>query len=562
MDILKNLFYGFPDLWGGGVAHSVMILALVITLGLCLGKLRVKGVSLGLAWILFIGLIFGHFSLNLDEHLLHFLKEFGLILFVYSIGLEVGPGFFSSFKNGGKSLNLLSIIVIALSIVTTLAIYSVSGTSITSMAGILSGAVTNTPGLGAAQQAFSDLRHIDAPSIAAGYAIAYPMGVLGVILSFIILRYALGINKEKEEAEAKRGMGHLEEMTLNTFSIQVTNFMIFDYSVKQIRDLLKRDFMISKIIRKNSDMHDEIVNGNTIISEGDILQIVAHPTVVEPITALLGERVKVADEKYGKELITRRILITKPGINGKTISQLQIRSNLGANVTRVNRNGVDLIATPDLKLQLGDRVTIVGTELAIAHTEKVLGNQMKRLNYPNLIPIFLGIMLGCIVANIPFFIPGIDENLRLGLTGGPLVVAILIGYFGPKYNLVTYNTISANLMLREIGICIFLACVGLGTGEQFIQTVATESGMIWILYGIAITMVPIILGGIIGKFVFHINYFTLLGVLAGANTNPSALAYVRDQTTADAPTIGYANVYPFAMFLRIVTIQIIIFVFG
>ena len=562
MDILKNLFYGFPDLWGGGVAHSVMILALVITLGLCLGKLRVKGVSLGLAWILFIGLIFGHFSLNLDEHLLHFLKEFGLILFVYSIGLEVGPGFFSSFKNGGKSLNLLSIIVIALSIVTTLAIYSVSGTSITSMAGILSGAVTNTPGLGAAQQAFSDLRHIDAPSIAAGYAIAYPMGVLGVILSFIILRYALGINKEKEEAEAKRGMGHLEEMTLNTFSIQVTNFMIFDYSVKQIRDLLKRDFMISKIIRKNSDMHDEIVNGNTIISEGDILQIVAHPTVVEPITALLGERVKVADEKYGKELITRRILITKPGINGKTISQLQIRSNLGANVTRVNRNGVDLIATPDLKLQLGDRVTIVGTELAIAHTQKVLGNQMKRLNYPNLIPIFLGIMLGCIVANIPFFIPGIDENLRLGLTGGPLVVAILIGYFGPKYNLVTYNTISANLMLREIGICIFLACVGLGTGEQFIQTVATESGMIWILYGIAITMVPIILGGIIGKFVFHINYFTLLGVLAGANTNPSALAYVRDQTTADAPTVGYANVYPFAMFLRIVTIQIIIFVFG
>ena len=562
MEILRNLFYGFPDLWGGGVAHSVMILALVITLGLCLGKIRVKGVSLGLAWILFIGLVFGHFSLNLDEHLLHFLKEFGLILFVYSIGLEVGPSFFSSFKNGGRSLNMLSIIVIALSIATTLGIFYASGTSITSMAGILSGAVTNTPGLGAAQQAFSDLRHIDAPSIAAGYAIAYPMGVLGVILSFIILRYALGINKEKEEAEAKRGMGHLEEMTLNTFSIQVTNFMIFDYSVKQIRDLLKRDFMISKIIRKNSDMHDEIVNGNTIISEGDILQIVAHPTVVEPITALLGERVKVADEKYGKELITRRILITKPGINGKTISQLQIRSNLGANVTRVNRNGVDLIATPDLKLQLGDRVTIVGTELAIAHTEKVLGNQMKRLNYPNLIPIFLGIMLGCIVANIPFFIPGIDENLRLGLTGGPLVVAILIGYFGPKYNLVTYNTISANLMLREIGICIFLACVGLGTGEQFIQTVATESGMIWILYGIAITMVPIILGGIIGKFVFHINYFTLLGVLAGANTNPSALAYVRDQTTADAPTVGYANVYPFAMFLRIVTIQIIIFVFG
>ena len=562
MEILKNLFYGFPDLWGGGVAHSVMILSLVIALGLCLGKLRVKGVSLGLAWILFIGLIFGHFSLNLDEHLLHFLKEFGLILFVYSIGLEVGPGFFASFKNGGKSLNLLSMIVVALSIITTLVIFSFSGTSITSMAGILSGAVTNTPGLGPAQQAFSDLRHIDAPSIAAGYAIAYPMGVLGVILSFIILRFALRVDKQKEEDEAKRGKGHLEAMTLNTFAVKVSNQMVFKDTVKQIRYLLKRDFMVSKIIRNNGERQNEVVNGQTVIEEGDILQIVAHPTVEEPIIALLGEKVDVKDEEFSSELINRRILITKPGINGKSISQLQIRSNLGANITRVNRYRVDLIATPDLKLQLGDRVTVVGKELAIAHTEKVLGNQMKRLNYPNLIPIFLGIMLGCIVANIPFFIPGINENLRLGLTGGPLVVAILIGYFGPKYNLVTYNTISANLMLREIGICIFLACVGLGTGEQFIQTVASESGLTWILYGIAITMIPIILGGIIGKLVFHINYYTLLGVLAGANTNPSALAYVREQTSADAPTVGYANVYPFAMFLRIVTIQIIIFVFG
>lgn len=562
MDIIRNLFYGFPDLWGGGVAHSVMILALVITLGLSLGKIRVKGVSLGLAWILFIGLIFGHFSLNLDEHLLHFLKEFGLILFVYSIGLEVGPSFFSSFKNGGKSLNLLSIIVVALSIITTLVIYSFSNTSITSMTGILSGAVTNTPGLGAAQQAYSDLRHIDAPSIATGYAIAYPMGVLGVILSFIVLRYALRINKGEEEAQAKRGFGHLEAMTLNTFSVKITNKMIFGDTVKEVRHILNRDFMISQIHRSEGTSTKEMVNGQTILNEGDIVYVVAHPSVQEPLIALLGEKVEMAWEEFGNELITRRILITKPCINGKSISQMQIRSNLGTNITRVNRAGVDLIATPDLKLQLGDRVTVVGTELAISHTEKVLGNQMKRLNYPNLIPIFLGIMLGCIVANIPFFIPGINENLRLGLTGGPLVVAILIGYFGPKYNLVTYNTISANLMLREIGICIFLACVGLGTGEQFIETVATEKGMIWIVYGIAITMIPIILGGIIGRFVFHINYFTLLGVLAGANTNPSALAYVRDQTSADAPTVGYANVYPFAMFLRIVTIQIIIFVFG
>ena len=558
MEILRNLFYGFPDLWGGGVAHSVMILALVITLGLSLGKLKVKGVSLGLAWILFIGLIFGHYSLNLDAHLLHFLKEFGLILFVYSIGLEVGPGFFSSFKDGGKSLNMLSMIVVALSIVTTLIIYSFTGTPFT----ILSGAVTNTPGLGAAQQAYSDLRHIDAPSIATGYAIAYPMGALGVIISFAILRCVLRVNKETEEADAKRGMGHLEKMTLNTFSVKVTNSMVFGDDIQQIRQLLKRDFMVSRIIRCGSNEHDEVVNGQTVIGEGDILRVVAHPTVEDPIIALLGEKVEVADDKFGTELITRRILVTKPDINGKSLSHLQIRTNLGTNVTRVNRNGVDLIATGSLKLQLGDRLTVVGTELAIAHTEKMLGNQMKRLNNPNLIPVFLGIMLGCIFANIPFFIPGINESLRLGLTGGPLIVAILIGYFGPKYNLVTYNTISANLMLREVGICIFLACVGLGTGEQFMQTVVSESGMTWIGYGVAITMIPVILGGIIGKYLFHINYYTLLGVLAGANTNPSALAYVRDQTSVDAPNVGYANVYPFAMFLRIVTIQILIFVFG
>jgi putative transport protein len=562
METVRNLFYGFPDLWGGGVAHSVMILSLVITLGLGLGKLRIKGVSLGQAWILFVGLVFGYFSFNLDEHLLHFLKEFGLILFVYSIGLEVGPGFFSAFKSRSKTLNLLSVTVVAISIVTAITLYYASGTSITSMAGILSGAVTNTPGLGAAQQAFSDLRHIDAPNIAAGYAIAYPMGVLGVILSFIILRYVLRINREKEEAEARRGVGHLENVTLNTFSVKVTNAMIFDSTIARIRQLMNRDFMISRIIRSANHDTSELVNGQTVLREGDIVHVVANPAVQEPLIALLGEPVEVRQEDFGNELITRRIMVTRPEINGKTIAQLQVRSNLGANITRVNRSGVDLIATPGLKLHMGDRVTVVGRELAVSHTEKVMGNQMKRLNYPNLIPIFLGIMLGCFVANIPFRLPGISEYLRLGLTGGPLIVAILIGHFGPKYNLVTYNTISANMMIREIGICIFLACVGLGTGKDFVNTLISESGLVWIAYGIIITMVPILLGGLIGRFVFHINYYTLTGVLAGANTNPLALAYVRDNTTVDTPAVGYANVYPFAMFLRIITIQIIIFVLG
>lgn len=544
------------------MAHSVMILSLVITLGLSLGKIKVRGVSLGLAWILFIGLLLGHLGLGIDEHLLHFLKEFGLILFVYSIGLEVGPSFFSSLRGGGGSLNLLSIITVGLSIITTLVICSVTGESITSMAGILSGAVTNTPGLGAAQQAFSDLRHIDAPQIAAGYAVAYPVGILGVILAFMILRFALRIDKRHEETEAQIGKGHLEEMTLNTFSVRVTNNRVFGMEVRHLREILGRDFMISRILRKSNDTHHEVVCGRTVIGEGDVLLVVCHPVAQEPICALVGEQVEMDWEQFGNELITRRILVTRPSINGKTIAQMRIRSTFGVNITRVNRAGVDLIATPHLKLQMGDRVTVVGTELSISHTETMLGNQMKRLNAPNLIPIFLGIVLGCFVANIPFVLPGISESLRLGLTGGPLIVAILIGYFGPKHNLVTYNTISANLMIREIGIAIFLACVGLGTGKDFIATVMGSSGMTWLLYGAIITMVPILLAGIIGRYCFHMGFFTLMGVLAGANTNPSALAYASEMTQTDAPSVGYATVYPFAMFLRIVSIQLLIFILG
>lgn len=562
MEIVENLFKGFPELWGGGVAHSVMILSLVITLGLCLGKLKVKGVSLGLAWILFTGLVFGHFSLNLDEHLLHFLKEFGLILFVYSIGLEVGPGFFSSFRRGGKALNGLVAIVIAISLVTAIAIFYISGSPITTIAGILSGAVTNTPGLGAAQQAYSDLRHIDAPTIASGYAVTYPMGVLGVIISFIILRFVLRIRREEEEKDAERGMGHLEDITLNTFSIEICNPAVDGATVKHVHDLLKRDFMISRIMRQNQNIKHEVVNGHTELHVGDTLLIVARPADQDPICALMGKLSDIDWNEQKSELISRRILITRSSINGKTIGQLKIRSQFGANITRVNRSGVDLVATSHLKLQMGDRVTVVGDELSISHVENMMGNSLKRLNDPNLIPIFLGIVLGCFLANVPFFIPGIPERLRLGLTGGPLIIAILMGYFGPKYNLVTYNTISANLMLRRFGLCIFLAGVGLGTGHDFVQTVVSESGLIWILYGLAITMIPILLGGIIGRYVFHINYFTLMGVLAGANTNPPALAYANEMTPSDTPSVGYSTVYPFAMFLRIVTIQILIFVFG
>ena len=562
MEVIENLFRGFPELWGGGVAHSVMILSLVITIGLSLGKLKVHGVSLGLAWILFAGLLFGHFQFNLDEHLLHFLKEFGLILFVYSIGLEVGPGFFSSFRRGSNTLIGLVTIVIAMSLVIAISIYYISDTPITTIAGILSGAVTNTPGLGTAQQAYSDLRHIDAPTIASGYAVTYPMGVLGVIISFIILKWVLRINVKKEEAAALGGVGHLEEVTLNTFAVKVSKEMMQGVTVKHLRELLKRNFMVSRIYREGTQMHQNIVSAQTVIQLGDSLLIVSRPKDEEPICALLGAKEEIDWKKFGKQMVSRRILITKSSVNGKTLEQMKIPNTFGVNVTRVNRSGVDLVATGQLKLQMGDKLTVVGNELSISHVEQVLGNSMKRLNNPNLIPIFLGIVLGCILANVPFFIPGISANLRLGLTGGPLIVAILIGYFGPKYNLVTYNTISANLMLRRFGLCIFLACVGLGTGEDFVQTIVSQSGMQWILYGLLITMLPILFGGIIGRYVFHINYFTLVGVLAGAHTNPPALAYVNDLTQSDSPSVGYSTVYPFAMFLRILTIQMMIFVFG
>lgn len=562
MDILKNLFYGFPDLWGGGVAHSVMILALVITLGLCLGKLRVKGVSLGLAWILFIGLIFGHFSLNLDEHLLHFLKEFGLILFVYSLGLQVGPSFFSSFGKGGLRLNMLAISTIAISIVVTVILFYTTGTPITTMAGILSGAVTNTPGLGAAQQANSDLNGIDDPSIAASYAAAYPIGVIGAILIFLLLKYILCIHTGKEEEAAKRGLGATEELTVRPFSVCVKNEQIVGRTVRQIAEISQRDFVISRMLVDGAASPTDVINGSTVLNLNDKLLITAAPRDIEAIIACLGEPTTVDWEKCDKGHISRRILITRPEINGKTLAQLRIRSLFGANITHVYRSGVELVAAPHLQLQMGDKVTVVGSELAISHTEKRLGNSIKRLNIPNLIPIFLGIALGCLVANIPFYLPGIQAPLKLGLTGGPLVVAILIGFLGPKFHLITYNTISSNLMIREIGLCIFLACVGLGTGKEFIDTVFNGNGLAMVGYGAIITMLPLLIGGLIGRYAFHLNYYTLIGVLAGANTNPPALRYANDLTASDSPAVAYSTVYPFAMFLRIITIQILILTLG
>ena len=432
MEQIHNLFYGFPELWGGGVAHSVLILSLVISIGLYLGKIKVANISLGLTWVLFIGLVFGHFCLNLDEHLLHFLKEFGLILFVYSIGLQVGPGFFSSFRKGGARLNVFATTTIALSIIVSLVIFYLTGTPATTMAGILTGAVTNTPGLGAAQQANSDLNGVDSPEIALGYVVTYPIGVLGVICAFILLKYILRINTVKEEEEAKRGLGMMEELSVRSFSILVINKNIEGKTLHELKDIAARDFVVSRILPAGSDVHTVIVNGKTTFHQGDRILVISNPKDMEPITVLFGVPTEVDWQKCDNRMIVRRMIVTQPEINGKTLSQLKIRSHFGANITRVNRADVDLVAAPYLNLQLGDKVTVVGTELAVSQTEKVLGNSMKRLNYPNLIPIFLGIALGCILANMPIIIPGIPQYLKLGLTGGPLIAAILIGYQTPS----------------------------------------------------------------------------------------------------------------------------------
>ena len=562
MELLHNLFMGFPNLWGGGVAHSVMILSLVISLGLLLGKIKVANISLGLTWVLFVGITFGYFCFNLDEHLLHFLKEFGLILFVYSLGLQVGPSFFSSFGKGGLRLNMLAISTIAISIVVTIILFYTTGTPITTMAGILSGAVTNTPGLGAAQQANSDLNGIDDPSIAASYAAAYPIGVIGAILIFLLLKYILCIHTGKEEEAAKRGLGATEELTVRPFSVCVKNEQIVGRTVRQIAEISQRDFVISRMFVNGASSPTDVINGSTVLNLNDKLLITAAPRDIEAIIACLGAPTTVDWEKCDKGHISRRILITRPEINGKTLAQLRIRSLFGANITHVYRSGVELVAAPHLQLQMGDKVTVVGSELAISHTEKRLGNSIKRLNIPNLIPIFLGIALGRFVANIPFYLPGIQAPLKLGLTGGPLVVAILIGFLGPKFHLITYNTISSNLMIREIGLCIFLACVGLGTGKEFIDTVFNGNGLAMVGYGAIITMLPLLIGGLIGRYAFHLNYYTLIGVLAGANTNPPALRYANDLTASDSPAVAYSTVYPFAMFLRIITIQILILTLG
>ena len=556
MELLDHLLWGNESLWGGGVAHSILILSLVITGGIMLGKIKIAGISLGVTGILFIGIAFGHFGLNVNEHLLHFLKEFGLILFVYSIGLQVGPGFFASFRKGGITLNKLAAIIVLSGVAVTLVLYYATGLPITTMVGIMSGAVTNTPGLGAAQQAFSDI-HLgaDADDIATGYAVAYPLGVIGAILTILTLRYLLRINTQKEEKEASEGADAHQNPTTVRATLEVVNQGLEGKTIADLHRLATREFVVSRICHVNGQ--PELVNAQTTLYCGDKILVITTQNDIEAIIALIGNIVEMNWHDISKDMISRKILITKPELNGKRLSELQIRTSCGVTITRVNRAGIDLVAAGNLSLQLGDRVTVVGPELSVMQAEQRFGNSLKRLNHPNLIAIFTGIALGVLLGSLSFHIPGIPQPVKLGLAGGPLIVAILIGRYGPYYKMVTYTTMSANLMLRETGISLFLAGVGLGAGENFVPTLL-NGGYIWILYGFAITVIPLLVAGIIGKKLYKINYYTLIGVLAGSSTNPPALAFSSELTGTDAPSVGYATFYPLTMFLSVLAAQLLI----
>lgn len=551
MEWMYNLFFGT------GIGHSILLIAMVIFIGILMGKIKIAGISLGITWILFVGIIFSHFNMKMDAHALHFLKEFGLILFVYSVGLQVGPGFFSSFKKGGMTLNMLAVLIIFLGVLTTFIIYKITGLPITTMVGILSGAVTNTPGLGAAQQAFFDVTGKEGTDIAMGYAVAYPLGVIGIILAIILLRYIFRIsfNKENEMIQTAR-----EEKAARAthVSIQVKNPALFGKEVSEIAGLIDKKFVISRVLHEDTGI--EIAYSRTHLEKGDKLFVIAAKQDIEAIVAFIGERLDMhrSDwEQMDANLVSRRIVITRSVINGKALGDLHLRGGFGVNITRVNRSGVDLVASPGLELQIGDRVTVVGTEKNVGNVEKILGNSLRRLREPNLVPIFLGIALGILLGSIPFTFPGIPQPVKLGLAGGPLIIAILISRFGPHYKLVTYTTMSANLMMREIGISLFLACVGLDAGNGFVDTVV-NGGYAWIGYGFIITFLPLIIVGMIARVIYKINYFTLMGLIAGSTTDPPALAYSNAVAGNDMPSVGYATVYPLTMFLRVLTAQLLV----
>ena len=556
MDWIVHLFTNTES-----VAHIALLYAVVIAVGVFLGKIKIGGISLGVTFVLCAVILAGHIGFTAPTNILTFVQDFGLILFVFMIGLQVGPGFFESFGTAGIKLNALATLGIILNIAVMLACYFIffdtsDPNNLPMMIGTLYGAVTNTPGLGAAVEALSSVfPNGGAPQIASGYACAYPLGVLGIIGATLLVKKFCGINLEKEE----RRLVALETANANVkphkMFLKVTNAYLEGKTLLQVHNFLNRDFVCSRILHEG---HVSIPNRNTVFHVGDQLFLVCAEVDSEAIMAFIGPKIDVEWEKQDQPLVNRRILITRPSINGKTLGQMHFSSVHGVNVTRVTRQGMDLFASAGLPLQVGDRIMVVGPEDAVNRVADAMGNSIRRLDAPNIATIFVGIFLGIIFGSLPFAIPGMPVPLKLGVAGGPLIIAILIGRYGYKIKLVTYTTTSANMMLREIGLVLFLASVGIKAGAGFVQTVVEGDGLLYVLTGFLITVIPILVIGPIARMKYHFNYFTIMGMLAGTYTDPPALAYANSVCSKEAPALGYSTVYPLSMFLRIFTAQFLV----
>lgn len=559
MDWLINLFTTTDS-----VAHIVLLYAIVIAVGVYLGKIKIGGISIGVTFVLFAGIAAGHIGFTAPTNILSFLQEFGLILFVFMIGLQVGPGFLESFRKGGITLNLLSTVMVVLNVIVMFACYYIffdtsDPKNLPMMVGTLYGAVTNTPGLGAANETlYSIFDKGEVPQIASGYACAYPLGVLGIIGATIAIKYIFGIKLEKEEEELAKEEEDNDDVKPHFMDLEVTNLYLEGKTLAQVHNFLNRDFVCSRILH---DGHVSIPNGSTIFHIGDKLFVVCAENDAEAIIAFIGPTINVDWKKQDEPMVSKRILVTRSSINGKTLGQMHFSSAYGVNVTRVTRQGMDLFAIPSLSLQVGDRIMVVGPEDTVNRVAAVMGNSIKRLDAPNIATIFVGVFIGILFGSIPVAIPGIPVPIKLGIAGGPLIIAILIGRYGYKVHLVTYTTTSANMMLREIGLMLFLASVGIKAGDGFLEAVIQGDGVKYVYTGFLITIIPILIIGIIARKKYKFNYFTIMGMIAGTYTDPPALAYANSICSKEAPSIGYSTVYPLSMFLRIFTAQIIVLFF-
>lgn len=552
MDWLNSLFFGT------GVPHSIFILTLAIAGGISLSHhFKFKGITLGITWILFCAIAMSHFGMHLDPMVETFAKDFGLILFVYSIGLQVGPSFFSSFGKGGIKLNMLALSIVLLGCVTAYVISLLSGVDIATMTGVLFGAVTNTPGLGAAQQAFADITGNANPNIASGYAMAYPLGVVGIITVILAMRWFFRIKLDKEEARVAAESEVQKEVQY--MDVLLTNPQVEGAHIRDLSQLVHMNLIVSRLVRPDGE--DELPDVDTVLHVGDRIRVVVDKENEKSVLLLGMETSLPTDHKAHAHLVSRHVIVTKNELNGKRIGDLNVRATYHVSITRIRRAGVELLATRDLYLQLGDRITVVGEERAVDKVEQLFGNSTKRLDVPNLASIFLGIALGVLAGVVPIMLPGLAQPFKLGIAGGSLIIAILMSCFGPKLHIITYTTSSANLMIREIGIAMFLAAVGFGAGKTFIPTLL-DGGYMWIGYGVIITLLPLLIVGTIARLWLKLDYFTLMGLIAGSTTDPPALAYATTVSSAnDRAAVAYSTVYPLTMFLRVLTGQLMILLF-